>query len=513
MTIRLTDASDLVFSCQTFINLNLRETPENRDSHSSLTWRKRLLVGAVKMQEKHLANPFLPHTAADIQEMLSFLGLNEIDQLFADIPEKVRFNKKLDLPESHSEAETERHILELLQFNLTADDGPFFLGGSIYPDHIPAVVQYLIQRGEFLTSYTPYAPEISQGMLQALFEYQSLICELTGMDAANSSMYDWGTALGEAARMCARITKKGTFLVPKAIHPDRMATLIAFAKGASIKIEAIPYSLKSGQLEIEKLENSIDRDCCGIYIENPNLFGVIETEAPMVGQLAQKLEIPLVVGADPISLGILTPPGDYGASIVVGEGQSLGLPMSFGGPSFGIFACKYDRKMIRNMPGRLIGMTKTEKSNRRSFCMTLQTREQHIRREKATSNICTNNALCAVASAIYLSLLGPKGIQEHAKLLIGRNRLLAERTNAIDGFKAPVFGANVPHFRDHVIQLEKPGKTAADLNRSLLKAGIIGGKILTHDFQDLGEALLFSVNNRQSLNDYQRLEDELGRFW
>ncbi|MFW9915091.1 MAG: aminomethyl-transferring glycine dehydrogenase subunit GcvPA [Candidatus Thorarchaeota archaeon] len=464
------------------------------------------------MQKKRVVSPFFPHTPVDIQDMLSFLELAEIDQLFADIPDEIRLDKKVDLPEPHSEAETERHILELLQPNYTVADGPSFLGGGIYPDHIPAVARYLSQRGEFLTSYTPYAPEISQGMLQTLFEYQSLICELTGMDAANSSMYDSGTALGEAARMCARLTKRNVFYVPEAIHPDRMATLNLFAEGASVKIKTIPYSRDSGQLDLSNLENSLDKDTCGIYIENPNYFGVIESETPKAGQLAQDQGIPLVVGVDPISLGVLTPPGEYGASIVVGEGQSLGLPMSFGGPSFGIFACKYDRKMIRTMPGRIIGMTKTENTKKRAFCMTLQTREQHIRREKATSNICTNNALCAVTSAIYLSLLGPQGIKKLAELLIARNQLLAERIGDIDGYVAPVFGKEIPHFRDHVVQLRNNRKKADDLNKHLLKAGILGGTILTHSFKDLGEAILFSVNNQQSLNDYQRLEEELRRF-
>ncbi|MFQ5976646.1 MAG: aminomethyl-transferring glycine dehydrogenase subunit GcvPA [Candidatus Heimdallarchaeota archaeon] len=464
------------------------------------------------MQEKRVVSPFLPHTAADVQDMLSFLGLTEINELFADIPANIRLSTRLDLPEPHSEAETERHISELLQSNRIATDGPFFLGGGIYPDHIPAVIHYLIQRGEFLTSYTPYAPEISQGMLQALFEYQSLICELTGMDVTNSSMYDWGTALGEAARMCARLTKKKTFLVATSIHPDRLNTLKTFAEGASVEIQPIPFNRGTGQLDLDFLESSISKGVCGLYFENPNFFGVIESESFRIGQFAEDHDIPLVVGIDPISLGILTPPADYGASIVVGEGQSLGLPMSFGGPSFGIFACKYDRKTVRMMPGRLIGMTKTETAKTRAFCMTLQTREQHIRREKATSNICTNNALCAVTSAIYLSLLGPKGIQKHAESLIARNRLLAERIGDIEGYTAPAFGSSVPHFRDHVVQLEKPGKKAVDLSKHLLKKGITGGAILTHNFKNLGESLLFSVNNRQTREDYDRLEEELKGF-
>jgi len=402
-----------------------------------------------------LSHPYLPQTEYQIQTMLDTIGVSSIEELFSSIPEKLLHTGRLNLPEPHSEQEALAKIKTILNQNQPTDESLSLLGAGLYYHFIPTVVSTIINRSEFYTSYTPYAPEVSQGMLQALWEYQSFIAVLTKLDFVNSSMYDIATALGEAALMCTRVTKKDVFLVPNYIQPERYQTLRTYAQGSNIQVKTYPYDPEFGTVDLTSLQEIADsqkEQISGIYIEQPNFWGVIEEKIKEVGDFAHEMEALFVVGIDPISLGLLKAPGDYGADIAIGEGQSLGLPMNFGGPLLGLFAVKNNMNFIRAMPGRIIGLTTEKKSKKRAFTMTLQTREQHIRREKATSNICTNNALCALASAVYLSLLGPNGLKQLAEINIARTSYLIAELNSINGIKAPYFSGQ--HFREFVFNLE-----------------------------------------------------------
>jgi len=383
-------------------------------------------------------HPYLPQTEAQINAMLEEIGVSSIDELFSGIPENLFLSKKIDIPSSHSEQETITHIREILSRNKPIDSIPSFIGAGIYHHFIPAVVSTLISRSEFYTSYTPYAPELSQGMLQALWEYQSMIAELTGLDLVNSSMYDMATALGEAALMCTRVTKKEIFLVPSYLQPERFQTLQTYAQGPQISIKTYPFDKETGTLDLNaliNLVNSYRNQISGIYVENPNFWGNIEPNIQEIEKTTHEVEALFVVGIQPISLGILKSPGDYGADIAIGEGQSIGLPMNFGGPLLGIFAVQNDKKLTRAMPGRIIGISTELKSSKRAFTMTLQTREQHIRREKAISNICTNQSLCSIAALIYLVSLGKTGLREIAIQNVQKANYVKKKLGEIKGFK------------------------------------------------------------------------------
>jgi glycine dehydrogenase subunit 1 len=426
--------------------------------------------------------------------MLELLGIKDIEELFQDIPEDVRIDG-IPLPKGMAEHEVVRTIREMLSANVTAEDMPSFLGSGIYHHFIPAAVNTIISRSEFLTSYTPYQAEISQGMLQALFEYQSLVSELTGMDVVNSSNYDASTALGEAATMSYRIRPKRKFLVPEAMSWEKKSVLRNYVAGAGMEIVEYSYDPYTGCIDVDDLLSKYDDDVSGIYAEVPNLFGIID---PAVGKLRGSLKGPvLVIGVDPISLGVLTPPGEYGADIVIGEGQGLGSAMNCGGPLLGLFACRMEH--VRKMPGRLIGMTK-DKDGQRAYCMTLQTREQHIRRSKATSNICSNEALMAVGAAVYLSIVGPSGLRSIAQINIRNARSLMERINELDGYDAPIFEAH--HFNEFAISGPvRPEK----LNKVLLKHGIIGGMPLAPHVPRMVDEMVLATTEMHAPADHDRL--------
>ena len=428
------------------------------------------------------------------ERMLKELGVKDVDALFADIPMEVR-KDGLDLRNGLDEHEVVREIREMLSPDLNSEKAPCFLGSGIYDHFIPAAVKSIIMRSEFITSYTPYEAEISQGMLHSMFEYQSLVSELTAMDVVNSSNYDASTALGEAATMCHRILPKKKFLIPEAMSWEKKSVLRNYLWGPQLETVGYAYDPYTGGIDIDDLAEKVDDDVCGLYAEVPNFFGTID---PVVMELKKRFpNIPLVIGVDPISLGVLTPPGEYGADIVIGEGQSLGSSMNFGGPLLGIFACK--KEHVRKMPGRLIGMTR-DSTGERAFCMTLQTREQHIRRSKATSNICTNEALMAVAAAVYLSIVGPKGLEAIAKANISNARDLIEKIDGLDGFDAPVFKAY--HFNEFVVRTKvRPEK----LNKHLARKGIIGGLDLSRHIPRMNEHMLFTSTEMHSEADHDRL--------
>jgi glycine dehydrogenase subunit 1 len=427
-------------------------------------------------------------------ELLKGAGVKHIDELFEDIPAKVRIDS-LDIPEGMVECELASMMKKLLGTNRTSSDMLSFLGAGSYSNYVPAVVKAVTSRGEFVTSYTPYQAEVSQGMLQALWEFQSLMCELTGMEATNTSMYDGPTAMGEAALMAARITKRKEILVPNAMNREKKEVLRTYTLGPGLVIREVPYVPPTGQLDIPALKRMVNDDTAALVVSNPNFFGVWEETAPeLKSMLGAAL---LIVDANPISLGIAKAPGDYGADIVVGEGQPLGTGPTLGGPGFGILTTR--KKYLRDMPGRLIGMTR-DLEGARAFCMTLQTREQHIRRAKATSNICSNEALCSIAAAAYLSMLGRRGLRSLGIQLGLKSQQLARRLASVPGIEAPVFGSR--HFNEFVLRSKKSIKAVC---AHALKKGILPGVRLKQHFPQLGETLLVTVQEGHDGSDFERL--------
>jgi len=454
---------------------------------------------------KKPSHPYIPNSSLTTkQEMMREIGVKDIEELYEDIPEKFRLKETLNLPEKPlPELDVKRIVENLLSKNKSGNDLVSFLGAGCWPHYVPAVVAEILQRSEFLTSYTPYQPEISQGMLQALFEYQSMICALTNMDVANCSMYDWASALGEAARMAARITHRSEILIPRFTHPERALTLKLYSETTGINLRQITYDNETGQTSLEDLKRKISDKTAAVYVENPSYLGFIEAEVDEIGEEAHAHNALFIVGVDPTSLGIMKSPGEYGADIVVGESQPLGSKMNFGGPLLGIMACRNDMNLVRQMPGRIIGLTKTQKDCRKGFCMALQTREQHIRREKATSNICTNEALCAVASAVYMAALGNDGLRELGETIMYKSNYAKNLLSKIDCLKAPIF--NSAHFKEFTVNFDESCLTVKELNKILLTHRIQGGKDISTDFPELGQTALYCVTEIHSKEEIERL--------
>ena len=452
------------------------------------------------------SHPYIPNSVDEIKrEMLNAIGAKDINDLYSDIPEKLLLKKELDLPkEGLSECELKRHVENLLSKNHTFSQLTVFLGAGCWPHYVPAVVEEIVRRSEFLTSYTPYQAEISQGMLQALFEYQSMICELTGMMVSNCSMYDWASALGEAARMAVRVKGRNEVLVPKLIHPERASTLKVYSDPAGIRIGEVDYEKESGQLDLDDLQRKMSDKTAAVYVENPAYLGFIETQVNEISQEAHSRGALLIAGVDPTSLGVLKPPGEYGADIVVGEAQPLGNAMNFGGPLLGIMACREDMGLIRQMPGRIIGLTTTQDGKRPGYCMAMQTREQHIRRERATSNICTNEALCAVASAVYMALLGPQGLRELGETILYKANYAVKLLSEIESLKVPFFESVC--FKEFTVNFDQTGLAVNEVNKELLEHGIQGGKDVSKEFPELGQTALYCVTEIHSKEEIQRLQ-------
>ncbi len=458
---------------------------------------------------KAQVHPYIPNSVPETkQQMMQQIGIKTIDELYSDIPPKLRLKRKLNLPKAMSEQQVREHVETLLSKNKNTRNMSTFLGAGCWPHYVPAAVDNITQRSEFLTSYTPYQPEISQGMLQALFEYQSMICELTAMDAANSSMYDWASALGEAARMATRINSRTEIIVPKLIHPDRLATLETYVEPLRMRVKKTGYNRETGLMNLENLKQLISSKTAAVYVENPSYLGFIEHQVKQIAEITHDYKALFIAGVDPTSLGILKAPGNYNADIAIGEGQPLGNHLNYGGPLLGLFACRSEMELIRQMPGRVIGMTTTLKGDRTGFCMALQTREQHIRREKATSNICTNEALCAVASATYLALLGPNGLRELGETIMQRAQYAMHKLNQIDGIKAPLFRS--PHFKEFTVNFDRTGKTVRRIQSALRKRHQIhGGKDLSREFRELGQTALYCVTETHSKNTIDNLAQGL----
>ena len=440
---------------------------------------------------------YIPHTPEDKQKMLEALGVKSVDELFEDIPKEVRMKGIYDIPGPMSEDELVKHMQCLAGKNLNLDSCACFLGAGVYDHFVPSVVDAVASRGEFYTAYTPYQPEISQGTLQAIFEYQSMICELTSMYVTNASMYDGASAFAESAFMACTATKREKVLCSKAVNPEYRAVLRTYTRFRGVQVEEFGY--EDGQVDIKDLEGKLGDEIAAVMIQSPNFFGVIEDIA-RIAEAAHSKGAMMIVSADPISLAMLEAPGHLGADIVTGEGQALGNQPSFGGPHFGFLAAT--EKLLRRMPGRIVGQT-VDTQGRRGFVLTLQAREQHIRREKATSNICTNQSLCALMGAVYMVAMGKEGLKEVANLCYNKAHYTMEGL-VKRGFKR-AFSA--PFFKEFVVLSPKPVK---ELNDALLKQGFIGGYDLSCHYPEIGQGWLIAVTERRTKEEIDRFVDIAG---
>ena len=442
--------------------------------------------------------PYIPHTPEDERQMLEKIGVEKIEDLFKDIPENVALKRELSLEESKSELEVADYLSKMAEKNCSLSELTCFLGAGAYDHYIPSVVDYLISRGEFYTSYTPYQPEISQGTLQYLFEYQTLIANLTEMDLANASLYDGGTAIAEAMLMAVSVSKKNKVLVSQTVRPESRKILNTYAKIQGIEVEEV--KMKDGSTDLEDLQGKINDQVGAVIVQNPNFFGIIEDIEKTNEIVHGEKKANLIVSVDPISLGILKTPGEIGVDIVVGEGQSMGIPLSFGGPYLGFLAAS--NKFLRKIPGRIVGET-VDLDGKRSYVLTLTAREQHIRREKATSNICSNQGLNTLAATIYMVTMGKEGIREVALQSAKKAYYTYEKMIASGKYK-PLF--DKPFFKEFAITSDK----GADLILSeLRKEKIIGGYHLGIDYPQYENSLLYAVTEKRSKAEIHKLVDVL----
>ena len=437
--------------------------------------------------------PYIPCTPEDEKYMLDSLGLTSVEELFTDIPEQIRLKKKLDLENPKSELEVEKILKKLSQRNWDAGSTPYFLGAGIYDHYIPATVRFVKSRSEFYTAYTPYQPEISQGTLQAIFEYQTMICELTGMDVSNASLYDGASAAAEAAFLAIESTRRDQILVSETVHPDTRKVLSTFMNHRGFELITIP--MKNGVTDIDTLKRIISGNTAAILIQTPNFLGYLE-EIDEAEELIHKHNGLLILSVDPISLGIFKSPGEWGADIAIGEGQSLGNPMSFGGPSFGFMACT--KTLMRKMPGRIVGQTK-DREGKRGFVSTLQAREQHIRREKATSNICSNQALNALAATVYLTTMGKEGIQEVARQCYDKAHYAASLITESGKYR---LAYDQPFFKEFPMV---SSVSTEKVQKSLLEKGIIGGYSLSRDYPELENGILYCITEKRTRGEIETL--------
>ncbi len=435
---------------------------------------------------------YLPHSPEERKQMLKELGLKHLEELYSHIPEGLLFEGELKLPEPLSEPEIVETFKRLAEKNQTLT---IFAGGGAYDRYIPAAIDYLVERGEFLTAYTPYQPEVSQGTLTAIFEYQTVIAELTGMDVANASMYDGASALAEAVLMARAIKNRGdTVVVSQTVNPLYREVVKTYLYGYRDKIVEIPFN-GEGTTDLNLLEDALkNNEVHALAVPYVNFFGFVEP-LKEIGEIAQKYGIPFIVVAEPISLAILKPPSEFGADIVVGEGQPLGIPLSYGGPYLGFFATR--QKYVRKMPGRLVGMAE-DIEGKRAFTLVLQTREQHIRRERATSNICSNQNLMALRALIYVALLGKDGLQEVAKLSISKARYLYKNLLK-KGWKNPF--NNERFLWEFPIQKEG----SAEIRKNLLREGFLFGLDLERFYPELKDTLLVAITEKRTKKEMDRL--------
>ena len=433
-----------------------------------------------------MPSPYLPNTDADRRAMLREIGVSSIEELFQDIPEKLR-HARFKLPPPLSELELKKELHQLASRNASLDNYACFLGGGSYRHFIPSTVEHVTGRSEFYTAYTPYQAEVSQGTLQTVYEYQSLVCQLTGMEVSNAGMYDGSTATAEAAIMACVINKRGKVAVSTTVNPTYREVINTYVTGRNLSIETV------------ELNSSLPSDCACLIVQQPNFFGYLEEMEAYV-QKAHDIGALFIVIVDPISLGMFKPPEDYRADIAVADGQALGNPTSFGGPGLGVFACR--KEYLRQMPGRIVGKT-VDVEGKPGYVMTLVTREQYIRRERATSNICTSEALMALAAAVYLATLGKRGLRQVAELCYHKAHYAAEKVAKLKGYSL-VF--QKPFFKEFVIRCPI---APSQINQALFKEGIIGGLDISYIIDN---SMLLCVTEMNTKQEIDKLVEILGAF-
>jgi glycine dehydrogenase subunit 1 len=441
---------------------------------------------------------YISATDRDRARMLAEIGVGSIEDLFESIPPAVRLGRPLDLPSGLSEAEVYAHLRDLSERNVSAEDEVTFVGAGMYDHYVPALVDSIIERSEFLTPYTPYQPEVSQGTLQAMFEYQTAISELTGLPVSNASVYDGPSAVGAAGYLARLANRRERFVVSRGLHPHSRETLATMSAGYGTEVVEVPLS--GGVTDPAALSDAVDERTAAVFLQQPNFLGAVEDlEALVPG--ARATGAVTVCACDPVALGILRPPGELGIDVAVGEGQPLGNRLDYGGPSFGFFAAS--DAYLRRMPGRIAGET-TDADGRRGFVLTLQTREQHIRREKATSNICTAQALNALAGIVYLSWLGRRGLVELTELLVARTAYACDALTARDGVR---LAHDAPVVREFAVSLDAPGRAVVE---RCAAAGVNPGFRLDVDYPEIENGLLVAITEQRSRADIDRLAQVLG---
>ncbi|MDO5689869.1 MAG: aminomethyl-transferring glycine dehydrogenase subunit GcvPA [Tissierellia bacterium] len=438
--------------------------------------------------------PYISLTEQDEREMLEKIGVESIDDLFRDIPEDVSLNRPLDLPKAKSELEVTSYLRGLANQNLSICCKPSFLGAGAYDHYIPTIIKHITGRSEFYTSYTPYQPEVSQGTLQYIFEYQTLITRLTGMDIANASLYDGGTAIGEAAIMCVNSNKKKNVVISKTVHPNSRMVARTYLKAQGF--ELIEVDMKDGVTDMDALAAAVTEDTGAVVIQSPNFFGYIEDVAKATEIAHATKKNSMILSVDPTSLGIMKKPSEFGVDVVVGEAQPFGIPVALGGPYLGFIAV--NKAYLRKLPGRIVGQTE-DRDGKRCWVLTLSAREQHIRREKATSNICSNQGLNVLAATVYMVTMGKKGIREMAELSAKKAHYCFNELTKSGKFK-PL--STAPFFKEFTVVSDK---STEELNAKLKEAGIVGGFAASKFYEGIGNATVIAVTEK-------RTKDEIDQF-
>jgi glycine dehydrogenase subunit 1 len=438
---------------------------------------------------------YVPNTDKDRAEMLEFIGVNNIEELISNIPESLRLKNDLNIPPALSEYEAIKHLTELSKKNKSVSDNPCFIGGGAYDHIVPVIVDHVISRPEFYTAYTPYQAELSQGTLQVMYEFQTCVSMLAGLDLANASMYDGGSALAEAAIMAVSTARRKKLLVAPNIHPSYKEIIKTYLQGQNIEITELKE--KNGVLDLDDLKDKLSDEIAAVLVQNPNFFGNLEDVEKINDLIKEHPKVQYIISFNPISVGLLKSPGDYGADIAVAEGQPLGIPLSFGGPYIGLFAAK--ESYVRKMPGRMSGKT-VDKNGKEGYVLALQTREQHIKRERATSNICTNQGLMSVAALTYMTYVGKNGLVEVATQSYNKAHYLAEQIEKLDGYKLKY---NQPFFNEFVVETTK---NVSDILKKCDENNILGGLNL----ERFGyEGLLFATTEKRTKEEIDKFIDIL----
>jgi glycine dehydrogenase subunit 1 len=446
-----------------------------------------------------MVSRYIANTTAEQRQMLAVIGAGGIEELLVRIPAKARLSRPLSLAPALAETDLIRHMKTLAERNADADAHACFMGAGVYDHYVPSPINHLISRGEFFTAYTPYQPEASQGTLRSIYEYQTMIAELTGMDVANASIYDGASSLAEAALMAHAVTERNEIVLSRGVNPLYRRVTATYCEGPGVRLR--DAAAPDGVTDLAAAKKLVSSKTAALVVQSPNFYGCLEDIAA-AAEIAHAAGALLVVAADPVNLGVLEAPGRLGADLVVGEGQGLGVPMSFGGPNLGVFGAKKD--LVRRMPGRLVGAT-VDRDGQRGFVLTLQTREQHIRRGKATSNICTNVALCALMATIYLAILGRRGLVRVGELSTAKAHYAAERLAQVPGVSLR-FGA--PFFKEFALKLPKsPERVVA----RLAKQGILAGVPLKTFDRALGDCLLVAVTEKRTKAEIDAFADALGK--